>query len=100
MIRRVLMGLVVLALAIGGYLFLTHEEPATLSLSVSGLPKEAQAKVHVSGPDKYTVSGSDTREVRPGEYTVTASGVRTRRAAHYAAEEPSNAVMTLRRPNT
>ncbi|MFD3923008.1 hypothetical protein [Streptomyces sp. NPDC058595] len=54
------------------------EQATRLSVDVSGLPKGVQADIQVNGLGKshdYSLSGSDTRSVAPGNYLITIGSV-------------------------
>ncbi|NGN68175.1 hypothetical protein G5C51_30280 [Streptomyces sp. A7024] len=77
-------ALVVAAVAaVAGLLYVTgfdgaDERATTLTVAASGLPKGVQADIKVNGAGKahdYSLSGSDTRSVAPGNYLITVGAV-------------------------
>ncbi|MGY0064507.1 hypothetical protein ACWY4P_50140 [Streptomyces sp. LZ34] len=82
---RWIAAIVVIGLAaVAGLLYFTgrdgagDEQATTLTVDVSGLPKGVQADVKVNGTGEahdYSLSGSDTRRVAPGNYLITIGAV-------------------------
>lgn len=78
----------VLALALAGCSGLS-DDSTKLRITVTGLPKGADAKVTVTGPegDTFTLTESETRDVAPGEYVIATSSVRHDSTTHHAASD-------------
>ncbi|KRV47502.1 hypothetical protein AQ490_06260 [Wenjunlia vitaminophila] len=79
----------VLALALAGCSGLSSGDSTKLRITVTGLPKGADAKVTVTGPegDTFTLTESETRDVAPGKYVVAASSVEHDGTTHHAASD-------------
>ncbi|GAA1414809.1 hypothetical protein ACFQZ4_42620 [Catellatospora coxensis] len=81
---RIGTGLLVVALALpSGLVACTRQQPTTLRIEVAGLAAGLAARVTVAGPTAYEITGTDEREVEPGEYTLTIGPVTQNAVTHY-----------------
>jgi hypothetical protein len=68
----------------------TRPARTALHIDVSGLPSGTAAQVRVAGPDNYTITATDERDVHPGTFHITVTPVHANQSTFFAVAQTTD----------